>query len=96
MIKFYNHLFEEERAGCIILIAKYCCFVAVSVLCLFLTVSLVGLCSVSVAFPGHTHLLFKHIKQVLHLKFYLFILVGERMGSKTLKRLKSVVRFMYL
>ena len=36
------------------------------------------------------------LKQPFRLKLYLFILVGERMGSETLKRLKYVVRLMYL
>ena len=43
------------------LVAKYFvffCHVADHVLCLFLTVQWVGLWSMIVAFPGHTHLLF--------------------------------------
>ena len=47
---FSNHLAEEEISGC-------SCDVAVFVLCLLLAVSWVDLLSVSVAFPGHTHLL---------------------------------------
>ena len=35
----------------------FLCHVAVSVLCLFLAVTWVGLLSVIVPFPGHTHLL---------------------------------------
>ena len=41
-----------------LLYLSYCCNVAVSVLYLFLTVPLVGLHSVSVAFPGCTFFLF--------------------------------------
>ena len=40
------------------------CVVAVCVLCLFLTVLWVGLQSVIVAFPGHTHLLFCLIPEI--------------------------------
>ena len=48
---FCNHLAEEERAGCFILIA----FLIFP--CLLLTVVWVGLQSVLVGFPGHTYLL---------------------------------------
>ena len=44
---FAIYISEEERAGCT------CCRVVVVVLCLFLT--WVGLKSVTLAFPRHTH-----------------------------------------
>ena len=47
-LEFSNHHAVEEKAGCV---------VAVCIMCLFLTVPWVGLQSVIVAFPGHTHLL---------------------------------------
>ena len=53
--QFCNHLDEEERNGCFTLIdfLMSCDFI---VLRLFLTVLCVGLQSVIVVFPDHTHL----------------------------------------
>ena len=49
---FSNHLAEERDSWLL-----YCnCVVAVCVMCLFLMVPWVGLQSVIVTFPGHTHL----------------------------------------
>ena len=54
-----NRLDAEQKRG---LVALLClsswCLVTVFVLCLFLTVPGVGLHSVIVVFPDHTHLLF--------------------------------------
>ena len=64
-----NHLTEEERASCfILLLLLLACHVAISVLCLFLAVSWAGLWSVIVAFPGHTHLHFNHVPMKWGLK----------------------------
>ena len=53
---FGNHLDEEERAGCFVLIVL--CLVTVNVLWLFLSVPWVGLQCVILVFPEHTQLLF--------------------------------------
>ena len=54
---FCNHLQEEERGGCFLLLS-YGCLVTVSALWLFLTVPWVVLRCVIVVFPDHTHLHF--------------------------------------
>ena len=48
---------ERERELVALLYLCSCCHVTISFLCLFFAVSWVGLWSVIVAFPGHTHLL---------------------------------------
>ena len=50
-----------------------CCRVTVSVLCLFLAVPWVGLWSVIVAFPGHTHLLFEPFSFTSAMFLYLYL-----------------------
>ena len=68
-LSFSYHLAEEERAGCFVRFP-----------CLFLTVLSVGLLSVIVPFPGHTHLFFyicmlnvccwQKMKPILQLHFH--------------------------
>ena len=54
---FCNHIGEEERAGCYVLLS-FGCLVTANVLWLFLMMSWVGLQCVIVEFPDHTHLRF--------------------------------------
>ena len=58
-LAFCSHLAEKQTAGYFTL--RSSCRVTVCILCLFLAVPCVGLWSVIVAFPGHTHLLFEII-----------------------------------
>ena len=59
---FFNHLAEEEIAGCFTLIVFLLGLLIVfGALCLFLAVSWVGLQCVIVAFPGHTYLFLRYI-----------------------------------
>ena len=59
---FCNHLKEEEKAGCSLLLLSYICIVTINVLWLFLTVPCVGLHCVIVVFLDHTHLLLCRLK----------------------------------
>ena len=60
---------EEERNGCFTLC--FCCCVAVIVPFLYLAVPWIGLWSVVVAFPGHTHLLLDYYFRQNTVFFYL-------------------------
>ena len=77
-----NHLVEEERAGnftlIVLLLSCVClCLSVFCVLCLFLTVPWVGLWSVIVAFPGHTHLLYIPKSSLLTLVLYFATLFSQ-------------------
>ena len=54
-----NHLADEERADCFTLIVL---LLLICVLYLYLVVPWIGLLSVRVAFPGHTHLFYFSIQ----------------------------------
>ena len=54
--QFCNHLDEEERAGCFVLIV-FLVIITVNIMWLFLTMPWVGLQCVILAFPDHTHFL---------------------------------------
>ena len=53
-------ILTRKREMVALLLLSFRCLVTVNVLCLFLKVSWVGLQSVIVVFPDHTHLLFHY------------------------------------
>ena len=57
---FCGVVFSVHSNFAIILLKKSGCRVAYCVSCLFFVVPWVGMWSVIVAFPGHTHLLFQY------------------------------------
>ena len=64
LCRFVMHYFVS------ILLLSYKCIVTINVLWLFLTMPWVGLQSVIVVFPDHTHLLFNNLTKKIH-KWYI-------------------------
>ena len=72
---FFNHLFDEERAGCLTLIV-FLLFCDCQCLCLFLSVPWISMWSVIMAFPSNIYL-FLFVKYNVDLKAFLQQVISE-------------------